>query len=760
MLYQEPKTASGFLEVFDHPDGTNFDSIGYPWRHYNSPLPPLLGTPAGGTAPATWVTLTAYKAGDQVVHAATKYVCKTANSDAVFTVAKWDTYTPLASPGLIQGGAYRVTATTPGTPTAHVSQVESATGDMTVGMTITHVGAGDDSSFVGILLRVNNAGDPGYFVVYGAATSSTSPYIFVFDETGATLLDSNIGGYPQTWAPNGASPGQTTQNTPVRLVATVEGANLRIYLNGVLVGQILGTIVHSTQKKAGFVGYDGAGIFDMSVFSLSGAALSIGNSGRILAASAGNLYSGAALDTWQLVGTDFIPSGVIRAQTAFGKVYLTDGVSAHYRVYDPTTRTTIPWIPTAGALPVGISDPSLGATIIKLYRGRIVLSGIEDDPQNWFMSAAGDPLDWDYGAAPTAVIAVAGNNSLAGLVGDRVTCLIPYNDDLMVMGCDHTLWLMRGDPADGGKIDNLSQQVGIVSPDAYALDPQGNIYFFGDGVLWRLVPSKLPEPISRGRLDKTFGAIDFSLNTMRLLWDDILHGLHIFVTLNSTGTSTHYWWDARTDGFWADNYPDAHGPTAVLLFDADTLNDRAILLGGRDGYVRKINPATKTDDGTTILSRVKFGPLTPGSVHRNARISRIITVLESTSDPVSLRVFSAQSPEEVVAATTPAWSMLVSPIARYSVPRIGGNSALIELKNDSFSAVWVTGHVYAVGDQVVASDGNPYVSLTAHTSTTAGSHDTPPGNTTDWVLSSFRSWAVESVSVVNEVTGQTRHGRI
>jgi hypothetical protein len=575
-----------------------------------------------------------------------------------------------------------------------------------------------------------------------------------------------VGGFAQPWASGGGAPGQVTYNTPVVVTLSVIGADLFVYLNSVLVAQTIGLAGNAAQKHAGFMVYlvgSGTDGYTIDNFSVSGVVATIGSSSRILACSGGALASGIAAGSWAAVGSGMNTTGVVHGQAAYGKIYLVDGVAAHYKVYNPTTQSTTTWTPTApGVLPKGAIDLTLGATIIKLYRGRIVLSGVQDDPQNWFMSRAGDPLDWDYGGTVTALMPVAGNNSVAGLVGDRITCLAPVGDDLMVMGGDHTLWVMRGDPADGGRVDNLSQQVGIIGPDAYAIDPTGTMYFFGNGILWRLTfgTNGGLTALSQGRLDKTFGAIDFSLNTMRLLWDDILHGLHIFVTPTISGTTTHYWWDARTDSFWRDQRPDSHGPTAVLLFDADAPNDRAILLGGQDGYVRAISATAKTDDGTTILSRVKFGPMTPGGIHQNMRVNRVTTILESSSDPVALRVFAAQSPEEVVAQTTPAWSYLVTPISRYSMPRIGGNSLLFELKNDSFSAVWATGTVYAVGAQVVASDGLPYVALTAHTSTTGGAHPTPPGNTTDWVVSVFRTWALESVSAVMDVTGRTRHGRL
>jgi hypothetical protein len=259
-------------------------------------------------------------------------------------------------------------------------------------------------------------------------------------------------------------------------------------------------------------------------------------------------------------------------------------------------------------------------------------------------------------------------------------------------------------------------------------------------------------------MDKTFGVIDLSLNNVVLAWDTPRHGLHIYVTPFVSGASTHYFWDARTDSFWPESYPDAHGPTAVLPFDANDPDDQALLLGGQDGYIRKIDPASKTDDGTTILSRVKFPPMTPGSVHLNARLSRVITVLESSSDPVSLRIFAAQSPEEVVAATTPAWAYGVTAVNRYSIPRVTGNSLMFELISNSTPAAWVTDHDYIIGDQVIAADTVLYISLTIHHSGAGHISPTAGGNPTDW--STGRTWALESVNAIIETSGRTRHGRL
>jgi len=142
--------------------------------------------------------------------------------------------------------------------------------------------------------------------------------------------------------------------------------------------------------------------------------------------------------------------------------------------------------------------------IIKLYRGRIVMAGLTSEPHNWFMSKVADPLDWDYGATASATMAVAGNTTNAGKCPDIITCLAPYSDDKMFIGGDHTLWLMQGDPAEMGRIDNISYQIGISGPDAYAFDPNGIFYFFGMGTLWRMADGGVPEPLSRNRMDHNY----------------------------------------------------------------------------------------------------------------------------------------------------------------------------------------------------------------------------------------------------------------
>ncbi len=577
--------------------------------------------------------------------------------------------------------------------------------------------------------------------------------------------------------------------------ATTKAVKLVVATNGSVGLYIDDVLKHTFDPRATGVGNAGVGFetwgdgadFDWYVdnFKITGTGtppLSY-RKPTLIAVSGGDIYTGSPLAGLSLAtgGDDALVTATddVKMAAVLSKMYFADGTN--YKVYEVDTDTVSTWKATAGTLPVGSDQSQVSITaatpatpsftvaedysfleaddyllvegstgndgfytvastsgtgptvitvnetipdgtadgtlqwqnracrIIASYRGRAVLAGLITDPQNWFMSKAGDPLDFDYGATPSATIAVAGNNSDAGRCPDIITCLAALSDDLLVIGGDHTVWLMRGDPAAGGRLDNISQQTGIAGPDAWCLDPNGTFYFFGNGQFWRMVPGQLPVSISSGRLDRVFNAIDLAENTVKLVWDQTHRGVKINVIPSAEGPTRHYWWDSRTDGFWPEEYPDAMGPSAVFPYDADNPNDRALLIGGWDGYIRYEDDSSVTDDGTTIYSNVCFGPVTPGGPHANVRVSRTITILATDSDPVALKMYAAQSPQEVVAATTPVWSQVVTAYNRYGIPRIGGNSVMFELENSSEEE---------------------------------------------------RTWAMESLSAIMEVTGRTRHGRI
>ncbi len=360
-----------------------------------------------------------------------------------------------------------------------------------------------------------------------------------------------------------------------------------------------------------------------------------------------------------------------------------------------TDGEVVAWTAAAGTLPV--DDDGNTCESLVMYRGRIVGCNLYGDPQNWFMSAVNDPRDWDYAPATTsATQAVAGNSCDAGKVADILVCPIAFSDDFMLFGGDHTIWMLRGDPADGGVIDNVSRSVGVAGPEAWATDGQGGVYFMSRDGLYRLLPKQGLECLSGQAMAETFSTFDLTASRVRLAWDFQRVGLHIFITPLAETTSLHYWWCARTGGFWPDAFPDAVGPTAVANYDADLPNDRAIFLGGFDGAVRKPDSSAANDDGTAIDSWVKYTPLQPAGAYGAGKLSEIIAVLDEQSDPVDLSVFAGDTAEAAVGASTARFTRELSAgRSNRILNRVRGNTLVLQLGNDDVDETWATESIQA-----------------------------------------------------------------
>ena len=85
--------------------------------------------------------------------------------------------------------------------------------------------------------------------------------------------------------------------------------------------------------------------------------------------------------------------------------------------------------------------------------------------------------------------------------------------------------------------------------------------------------------------------------------------------------------------------------------------------------------------------------------------------------------------------------------------RINGNAIALELEN--YASTWVTATYYAAGVQVVQG-GMLYTCQTPHTSNVFADDLTA----VKWATGSTRSWAVESLTGVVDISGKVRHKRL
>jgi len=233
-----------------------------------------------------------------------------------------------------------------------------------------------------------------------------------------------------------------------------------------------------------------------------------------------------------------------------------------------------------------------------LYRGRCVLSGNPNYPYQWYMSRQANPWDWLY-TANDAQAPVAGGNSDAGKIGDIIRCLIPYKDDYLIFGCANSIWVLRGDPCEGGSIDEVDRTIGIFGSQSWCFDNVGSLYFWGTGGIYRLPVGFGPiEHISSLYMPKLVDdeAPDPSTHRVLMAYDRQRNGILICITKLSDGTNSNYWYDLKTGGFYPESYPTECGAYSLLYYDALDKNYRDLLVGCKDGYIRKFDESAKDDD--------------------------------------------------------------------------------------------------------------------------------------------------------------------
>jgi len=333
-----------------------------------------------------------------------------------------------------------------------------------------------------------------------------------------------------------------------------------------------------------------------------------------------------------------------------------------YFYYKSANNTLTAWTATtAGTIPV---DPTLtgAANGIETWRGRIVLFGFLANPQLFYMAAQNDPFNWDFSPKVTTVTqAVAGNTDRAGFPGEVINTFIPYSDDTALFGGDHTIWQLTGDPAAGGQFDLVSRSLGIAKGRCWAIDTVGQVYFFSTHCgVYKMTPGALPVRISK-QIEHLLDTVDLSANFVRMEWDVRSQGLHVWIVQSSlTGTTTHFFWEERVNAWWPVVYGNvAHNPRCTHVYDGDSPDDRVILLGGADGYIRFLDSSASNDDGTTISSFVILGPL-PNRAFDEQMLMELQVILGDDSGDVTFSVYVGRTNEQALASTpvrTGTWTV-------------------------------------------------------------------------------------------------------
>ncbi|KKL18496.1 hypothetical protein LCGC14_2474950, partial [marine sediment metagenome] len=346
-----------------------------------------------------------------------------------------------------------------------------------------------------------------------------------------------------------------------------------------------------------------------------------------------------------------------------------------------------------------------------------VVSGNPEYPHQWYMSR--QAYIWDYAyLANDAQSPVIGNNTDAGEVGDIVRALIPYKDDYLIFGCATTMWVLRGDPAVGGSLDEVDLTIGIFGANSWCFDGDGNLYFWGTNGVY-IMPTGFGQVkcLTEKVLPDIINTEDVNPSTHRITlgYDRRRKGILVCITLLTDGSNSNYWYDLRIGGFFPETYPDECGPYSVFYYASNDKDYADLLLGCKDGYIRKFLDSTKDDDagasGTTAISSyctLPIQPLGPDGDIEGKLTSLTITSAggavggtEGDTDGFDYKLYVADDAETC-------------------------------LEKMKATVAWATSQNYLIGDLRIYSSIE-YRCIVAHLSEAGGgTHEEPDTNTTDW----------------------------
>lgn len=161
--------------------------------------------------------------------------------------------------------------------------------------------------------------------------------------------------------------------------------------------------------------------------------------------------------------------------------------------------------------------------------------------------------------------------------------------------------------------------------------------------------------------------------------------------------NTHYFYDLEFRAFYPDENYDEHGPTAVLNFQTEIVEQRDTLLGGRDGFIRCYDRAADDDDSLPINSYVVLPPARLGVNDLfGGMLVELVAALTQDSGSIDWEVLVA-STHEALRRATPFASGTWSGHGRTHTERPRARGAVVAVKlSNGENRAWAIEGVFGV----------------------------------------------------------------
>ena len=316
-----------------------------------------------------------------------------------------------------------------------------------------------------------------------------------------------------------------------------------------------------------------------------------------------------------------------------GKLYIADST---LKVYDPVT----------GVVQDVEGAPS-SQPLVCVYQERLLLAG---EDHMFYMAGEADGTDWvagaDGGKVGRAVFGYVGDS---GAIGEKILAVVPWHDRALVFGTIDSLWAVYGNPArEGSEKKNVSPHVGIISPRSICVTPNGMVLFLARNGLyaWQVGSQAHPEPFSKRKVPEELLDVDASTTDVMMQYDHRSQGVHLFLT-PSSGVGTHWWIDLENKALWPMKLTEDHQPLAAEIISISGYSN--VVLGCKDGYLRRFSNTVATDDGEALHSHLLLGPFHIGREEGyDGIIAELNSALAVGSGDVKYKLITADSAEEAV----------------------------------------------------------------------------------------------------------------
>lgn len=326
------------------------------------------------------------------------------------------------------------------------------------------------------------------------------------------------------------------------------------------------------------------------------------------------------------------------------------------------------------------------ATNIALYGSRLVLGGVKQLENVWFMSQIDEPNHWVV-VTGNPEDAIAGNDGQWGIPGDEIIALIPFGQGSIIFAGKKSMSMLTQDPIFGSaSIQQLSRTVGICGPRGWCNGPEKSVFLLSQDGLYRITPNDFNidrgQLISRDKLDSFFANLKWEDISPSITYDVERRGVWVFLTrIDQPSSSTHLFYSEQTDGFFPFKMYDPNfygafsqaqmltddGRVQVAIFGSSTgqlgIFDSSLVVG-IDGYVAAgydpaNNPTIEESALQRIQGSVSIGPivsLSPGlafcnevQIELGADIYLPDTNVKGIASPPAVQILSAATAQEAIA---------------------------------------------------------------------------------------------------------------